>query len=184
MLFSSTAIDGVFLIRPDYQADDRGGFARTWCRKAFTQRGLESELAQCNLSFNKCRGTVRGLHFQRPPHAETKLVRCTRGAIYDVAVDLRRDQSTFLSWVAFELTEDNHQMLYIPEYCAHGFQTLRDRTEVCYQMSTPYHAESASGIGWNDPAVAIAWPIRQPILSARDRSWPPVQTNPHPLMVV
>jgi len=177
VLFSPTAIDGVYLIALDYRADQRGGFARTWCRETFARHGLATDLAQCNLSFNKRRGTLRGLHFQRSPHNETKLVRCTRGAIYDVAVDLRRDQSTFLSWVAFELTEDNHQMLYLPKYCAHGFQTLRDRTEVFYQMSAPYHAESASGIGWNDPAVNIAWPVRPCILSDRDRNWPSVKTS-------
>lgn len=178
MLFSPTAIEGVLLIRPEFRTDHRGGFARTWCRETFARQRLAVDLAQCSVSLNLRRGTIRGLHFQRPPYAETKLVRCTRGAIYDVAVDLRRDSPTYLRWVAFELNEENHRMLYIPDYCAHGFQTLRDDTEVFYQMSMPHHAEAAGGIGWDDPAVAVDWPIARPILSDRDRSWPPLERPP------
>jgi dTDP-4-dehydrorhamnose 3,5-epimerase len=127
---------------------------------------------QCNISFNRHRGTLRGLHFQAPPHSEAKLVRCTRGNIYDVIVDLRPDSRTFKQWVAIELTADNRHMLYVPEGAAHGFQTLADETEVLYQMSEFYHPECARGIRWDDPAFEIKWPVKHPTMAERDRTYP------------
>ena len=172
MIFRETALAGVWLIEPERLGDERGFFARTWCRREFETRGLEPDVVQCNISWNAKRGLVRGLHYQTPPHAETKLVRCTRGAIWDVAVDLRPGSPTFKRWTAAELTADNRHAMYIPKGCAHGFQTLTDDTEVFYQMSA-FHAPGAErGVRWNDPVLAIAWPIASVALSDRDRALP------------
>ena len=168
MLFEPTPIPGVFVVALQRVEDDRGSFARSWCRHEFQSQGLNADLVQCNVSFNRRKGTLRGMHFQNAPHAEAKLVRCTRGAIYDVVVDLRSDSPTFTRWAAFELTPDNGRMIYIPEGCAHGFQTLVDATEVFYQMSEFYTPAAASGVRWNDPAFRIAWPIENRILSEKD----------------
>jgi len=171
MIFEPTALPGAFIVRMERFEDERGSFARSWCREEFLARGLNAELAQCNVSYNRLRGTLRGMHFQVAPYAEAKLVRCTRGAIYDVIVDLRPESPTFTRWVATELTQDDDRMLYIPEGFAHGFQTLRDDTEVFYQMSAPYAPDCARGVRWDDPRFSIEWPIGTMIISDKDRSY-------------
>ena len=173
MKFVETRLSGAFLIEWDPIVDERGHFARTWCAEEFRAHGLNPVLSQCNLSFNRHRGTLRGLHYQAKPHEEAKLVRCSAGRMYDVIVDLRPDSSTFKQWIGVELSRDNRTMLYVPEGFAHGFQTLEDDTEVCYQMSVPYHAESARGVRWDDPALGIQWPeVGAAILSSRDLRYP------------
>jgi dTDP-4-dehydrorhamnose 3,5-epimerase len=172
MMFEGTVLPGVFLIRPEPRADVRGFFARTWCADEASAHGLNPRVVQCNVSFNRLRGTLRGMHYQESPHSETKLVRCTRGAIHDVILDLRPDSPTFRRWAAFALTSENRLGLYVPEGMAHGFQTLEDDTEVFYQMSEFYAPGSARGVRWDDPAFTITWPIPDPILSERDLSYP------------
>ena len=172
MIFRETSLPGVWVIEPERLGDERGFFARTWCRREFEARGLNPDVVQCNVSWNARRGSVRGLHYQAPPHAEAKLVRCTRGAIWDVAVDLRRASATFKRWTAVELTADNRLALYVPEGCAHGFQTLADDTEVFYQMSAFHQLSAERGVRWDDPALAIPWPIATITLSGRDRALP------------
>jgi dTDP-4-dehydrorhamnose 3,5-epimerase len=162
----------VFVIAPEPIADERGMFARVFCRDELRAHGLQSEYAQCSVSYNHRAGTLRGLHFQEAPHAEVKIVRCTRGSILDVVLDLRRDSPTYLRSIARELTAANHLMFYIPEGCAHGFQTLEDGSEVFYQISIPYVPESARGVRWNDPAFGIAWPTAERTMSKRDASYP------------
>ena len=152
--------------------DERGFFARSFCARDFQAEGLDPCVAQCNVSYNRRRGTLRGMHFQRAPYAEAKLVRCTRGGIYDVIVDLRPDSPSFRRWLAVELTDENRRALYVPPGFAHGFQTLADDCEVFYQMSEFYVPDAATGVRWNDPAFAIAWPIANPILSPRDAAYP------------
>jgi dTDP-4-dehydrorhamnose 3,5-epimerase len=161
-------LSGAYLIELELVADERGFFARTWCAEEFQRLGLNPKLAQCSISSNTRRGTLRGMHFQAEPYAEAKLIRCCSGAIYDVIVDLRPTSPTYCRWSAAELTSANHKMLYVPEGFAHGFQTLVDNTQVFYQISATYQPEYARGIRWNDPAFGIEWPISQPILSARD----------------
>jgi dTDP-4-dehydrorhamnose 3,5-epimerase len=178
MTFNETALSGVFEIGIQAIRDERGFFARAWCRSEFEQHGLESILVQCNISFNVRKGTLRGLHFQAAPFAETKLVRCTQGAIYDVVLDLRPQSTTFKSWVAVTLTAENRNMVYIPKGCAHGFLTMQDETEVFYQMSEVHNAESARGVRWNDPAFGIAWPDRVEVISDRDRNYPDFKSKP------
>jgi dTDP-4-dehydrorhamnose 3,5-epimerase len=172
MIFEETKIAGVFKIQLEPVSDDRGSFARTWCRKEFVTRGLNPDVAQCSVSFSKRKGTLRGMHYQSPPHAETKLIRCTRGSIFDIALDLRPASPTFKKWTSAILTAENHHMLYVPEGCAHGFLTLEDDCEVFYQMSEFYHPESAGGGRWDDPAFGIAWPIEVKVISSRDASYP------------
>jgi dTDP-4-dehydrorhamnose 3,5-epimerase len=172
MIFCETKLFGVFEVRLEPMCDERGFFARTWCQREFISRGLDSFLVQCNVSFNKRKGTLRGMHYQTGPHSETKLVRCTRGAIYDVVVDLRRESPTFKEWVAVVLTADNRNMIYIPKGCAHGFLTLEDQSEVFYQMGEFYDPESARGVRWDDPAFRIVWPEKVEVISERDRSYP------------
>ena len=174
MNFSETAISGVYIVEIEYTEDERGFFARTWDENLCAERGLHpSHMVQCSTSFNKSRGTLRGMHYQESPHAEAKVVRCTRGAMYDVAVDLRPDSPTYTKWVAVELTADNRRALYIPEGCAHGFQTLTDATEVLYMMSAYYRQEASSGVRYDDPVFAIKWPEIPPrFISIKDRSWP------------
>jgi dTDP-4-dehydrorhamnose 3,5-epimerase len=168
--FVSTEIDGVFLIEPEPVRDERGSFARTFCEEEFRAHGLDPHVAQAGISFNPAKGTLRGLHFQREPHGEAKLVRCSRGAIYDVVVDLRSGR-----WVAAELSDRNGRMLFAPSGFAHGFQTLQDDTEVVYQLSAKYRQDAASGVRWNDPALGIKWPLEVSVMSERDRSWPELQ---------
>lgn len=172
MKFTETTLKGAYLVEMEPHRDERGHFARTWCREEFEAHGLNAELAQCSTSFNLRRGTLRGLHYQAEPHAEAKLVRCTRGALYDLIVDLRPDSPSFREWFAVELTESNLLMLYIPEGCAHGFQTLEDETEVFYQISTGYRPESARGVRWNDPLFRFRWPLEERLMSERDRNFP------------
>jgi dTDP-4-dehydrorhamnose 3,5-epimerase len=172
MLFRETSLPGVFEVGLEPHTDDRGFFARSWCRKEFEAHGLNSEFVQCNISYNALKGTLRGMHYQAPPHAEAKLVRCTRGAIYDVVLDLRPNSPKFRNWVAVELTAENHRMVFIPEGCGHGFLTLEDDTEVFYQMSEYYHAQSGRGVRWNDPAFGIRWPGKVDVISQKDREYP------------
>jgi len=171
MIFADTNIKGVFIIEPEVIKDERGFFACTWSQEEFENRGLNARLVQCNMSFNHKRGTVRGMHFQQKPYEETKLVRCTRGAMFDVAVDLRPDSPTRYQWAGVELTSENRRMLYIPEGFAHGYQTLVDDTEISYQMSEYYHPESARGLRWDDPVFGIKWPCEVSVISERDRAF-------------
>ncbi|MCA1684726.1 MAG: dTDP-4-dehydrorhamnose 3,5-epimerase [Planctomycetia bacterium] len=173
MIFLELDLAGAFLVEPERLEDGRGFFARTWCRREFEARGLDPRLAQCSVSFNARRGTLRGMHYQAAPHAEAKLVRCTRGAVFDVVLDLRPGSPTFARWASSELTADDHRMLYVPAGFAHGFQTLADRTEVFYQMSEPFEPSSARGVRWDDPAFGIAWPpAADRVISERDRGFP------------
>jgi dTDP-4-dehydrorhamnose 3,5-epimerase len=172
MRFTETKVAGAFLIEPEPIADERGFFARTWCREEFADHGLTAELAQANISFNHHRGTLRGLHYQAAPHAEAKLVRATRGAIWDLALDLRRDSPTYLAWFGAELSDANRHMLYVPEGCAHGFLTLTDGAEVAYQMSAPFAAQAARGVRFDDPAFGITWPGEVVVINERDRTYP------------
>jgi dTDP-4-dehydrorhamnose 3,5-epimerase len=176
MIFSPTKLPGAFIIDIEPHEDERGFFARSWCREEVAAHGLNPRLVQCNVSFNQKRGTLRGLHLQLAPYAEAKIVRCTRGRLYDVAVDLRPDSATFHHWVAVELTAHNRRMLYVPEGMAHGFETLEDQTEVFYQMSESYHPEAARGVRWNDAALGIRWPLLPPVLSDKDRAHPDLAT--------
>ena len=175
MIFEETKIKGVFVIEPELIEDERGFFACSWSRSEFEQRGLNPRMLQCNISFNLKCGTLRGMHYQQKPHEETKLVRCTRGAMYDVAVDLRSNSSTRYQWVAAELTADNRRMLYIPEGFAHGYQTLIDDTEIFYQMSESYYPEFARGMRWDDPRAAIDWPLPVAVISKRDERFGLIQ---------
>jgi dTDP-4-dehydrorhamnose 3,5-epimerase len=170
--FTPTPLPGAYVIDLEPHADERGFFARTWCRQEFQEHGLVPDLAQCSLSLTLKKGTIRGMHFQKPPHEEAKLVRCARGRIYDVVLDLRPASSTFKRWFALELAAADHKSLYVPQGFAHGFQTLDDECEVFYQMSSPYHAASASGVRWDDPAFHITWPLPISVISQTDRSYP------------
>lgn len=172
MFFTEAKLKGAFVIGLDRKADLRGFFARTFCVQEFEAHGLSPRVVQCNMSYNRHRGTLRGMHWQAPPSAEAKLIRAVRGSVLDVIVDLRPGSPTYLQHVAVELTASNGQMLYIPEGFAHGFQTLEDETEVFYQMSEFHAPEQARGARWNDPAFGIAWPLPDPIMSDRDRTWP------------
>lgn len=175
MVFLPTPLEGAFVIELEERADDRGFFARSFCADEFAAHGLRTSLVQSNVSFNRRRGTLRGMHFQLAPRAEAKLVRCSRGRVFDVAVDLRPESQTFCRWFGVELAAGpgRERMLYVPEGLAHGFQTLEDESEVFYQMFERYSPEHARGVRWDDPAFAIAWPLPDPILSDKDRSYPP-----------
>ncbi len=173
MVFSETGLKGAAVIELQRWVDERGFFARAWCRREFEDNGLLSGLVQSNISFNLTAGTLRGMHYQSSPYEEEKLVRCTRGALYDVIVDLRQDSPTFKQWFGVELTEDNRRMLYVPKGFAHGFQTLADNTEVFYHVTEYYTPGAERGIRWDDPAIGICWPpsaVR--VISDKDRSWP------------
>jgi dTDP-4-dehydrorhamnose 3,5-epimerase len=172
MIFHETKLPGAFKIQLDPRPDERGFFARSWCQKEFEENRLNSRLVQCSVSFTSRKGTLRGMHYQESPHAEAKVVRCTKGAIYDVVVDLRKESWTYKAWIAVILTAENRNMIYVPERCAHGFLTLDDETEVFYQMSEYYRPESARGVRWNDPAFQIAWPNKVEVISERDRNYP------------
>jgi dTDP-4-dehydrorhamnose 3,5-epimerase len=153
--------------------DERGFFARAWCRDEFAQAGLSTDIVQCNVSFNHHQGTIRGMHYQTAPHEEVKLVRCTRGAVYDVIIDLRPESKTYMSWIGVELTAENRRMIYVPEGFAHGYQTLCDDVETFYQVSAFYTPGAEQGIRWDDPAFAIEWPEpKEIVISEKDRSWP------------
>ena len=172
MKFIETPLDGAYIVEIEATEDERGSFARSWCQKEFEEHGLNSRIVQCNISLNKKKGTLRGMHFQIEPFAEAKLVRCTRGAIYDVIIDLRENSPSFKKWFAVELSESNQKMLYIPEGFAHGFQTLEDNTEVFYQMSEFYYPEYSRGIRWNDPLFSIQWPEGERIIAKKDQEYP------------
>lgn len=171
-MFIETRLKDAYRIEIEPHTDERGFFARSWCADEFAEHGLSTGFVQCNISFNKKRGTLRGLHYQVDPYPESKLVRCTAGAIYDVILDLRPESPTFLQWLGVELSASNYYALFIPPGFAHGFQTLADNSEVFYQMSEFFHPESARGLRWNDPAFEIAWPVPDPILSAKDLELP------------
>jgi len=171
MIFTETKIKGAFLIEPELITDERGFFARSFCKEEFQKHGLEIDIVQCNLSYNKKKGTLRGMHYQVPPFEEVKIVSCTKGSIYDVVVDLRRGSATYRNWHAVEISADSYHMLYIPKGCAHGFQTLEDNCIVYYQMGEYYHPEYPRGIRWNDPAIGIVWPIPAGIISVKDQNY-------------
>jgi dTDP-4-dehydrorhamnose 3,5-epimerase len=168
MRVTPLAIDGAFLIEPEPLTDARGFFARVFCADELRSHGLDTAVVQCSVSFNERRGTLRGMHYQIAPHEETKIVRCTAGALYDVILDLRSSSRTFGRWLATELTAENRAMVYVPRGCAHGFQTLVDHTEVFYQMSAAFASESARRVRFDDPAFGIAWPLDAPIVSRED----------------
>ncbi len=172
MIFSPTPLAGAFLITPERLHDERGYFSRTWCRRDFEGHGLNPNVAQCNLSLSERRGTLRGMHYQRPPHAEAKLIRCTAGAIYDVIIDLSPSSPTFRGHFGVRLDPSDDKMLYVPEGFAHGFLTLEDDSEVFYQMSQYYEPSHAAGVRWNDPAFAVAWPFEPTVMAERDRTYP------------
>ena len=171
MQFIPTQIDGVFIMEVERKEDARGFFARIFARDEMRERGLEDEFPQHNVGYNHQKGTLRGMHFQRAPHAETKLVRCTQGRVIDVALDIRPDSPTFRRWVAVELSAENHRMLYIAVGCAHGYQTLEDDTELSYLTSQVYVPKSATGFRHDDPAFAIEWPLPVSVISDADRNW-------------
>ena len=172
MKFTETNLSGVYIVELERHEDERGWFARAWCREEFVENGLPSDLAQCNLSHNAQRGTLRGLHFQIAPYAETKLVRCVAGAVYDMALDLRPDSPTFKQSVATELSAANGRAVFLPEGIAHGFQTLTDDATLFYQMSVPYAPEAASGVRWDDSAFQIVWSLAEAIVCKRDAAFP------------
>jgi dTDP-4-dehydrorhamnose 3,5-epimerase len=173
VIFTETELPGAFVIDIDRHEDERGFFARAWCEREFEEHGLATRVVQCNLAYNHVKSTLRGMHYQAAPHAEVKLVRCTRGAVYDVIVDLRAGSSTFKRWIGVELTAENGRMLYVPEGFAHGYQTLVDGTETFYQVSAFHEPEAERGIRWDDPAFQIAWPqAEHRVISAKDRAWP------------
>lgn len=178
MIFTETELLGAWIIDIEARRDERGYFARVWCAREFEEKGLKTDLVQCNIAYNHSKGILRGMHYQQAPHAEVKLVRCTRGAVYDVIVDLREDSPTRLKWVGVELTEDNHRMLYVPEGFAHGYITLQDNSELFYQVSEFYTPGAESGLRWDDPRVGIEWPDQGELLiSEKDRTWPLLETD-------
>ena len=172
MRYRETEIEGVVVVEPECHEDDRGFFARTWDAEEFAANGLNSKLVQCSISFNRRRGTLRGMHYQAAPFEEAKLVRCTAGSVFDVAVDLRADSSTRCRWVGLELSAESRLALYVPEGCAHGFVTLTDDVEVAYQISESYAAEAARGVRFDDPAFGIDWPHPIVVVNERDRTYP------------
>jgi len=172
VIFTETNLEGAYIIDIKEIADDRGFFARGWCEDEFKQHGLNPRVAQLNLGFNLKRGTLRGMHFQKAPKAEVKVVRCTQGAVFDVMIDMRPDSPTHGQWVGVELTPDNHRMLYVPEGFAHGYQTLADNSEIYYQTSQFYAPGLAAGVRCDDPAFGIEWPLAVESISDQDRDWP------------
>ncbi len=177
MIFTETKLKGAFTIKLEKHEDERGFFARTWDQKKFEECGLNSKIVQCNISFNKKKGTLRGMHYQISPYEEAKLVHCTKGKIFDVIIDLRSKSETFKEWIGIELCSESHMMFYVPEGFAHGFQTLEDNTEVFYQMSEFYIPEYARGVRWDDPSFQIKWPLKSTIISRNDLSYPPFKKH-------
>lgn len=174
MNFLETKLKGAFIIEMERHVDNRGFFARTFCQREFREQGLKPLIAQANIAFNHKQGTLRGMHFQYPPAAETKLVRCTRGAILDIIVDLRPESPTYLRHIAVELSADNHRMLYVPERFAHGYQVLEDRTETSYQVGEFYTPGAEGGLPYNDPRLGLEWPLAVSEISPKDAAWQPV----------
>jgi dTDP-4-dehydrorhamnose 3,5-epimerase len=179
MRFQETKLQGAFLIDPERREDERGFFARVFCVEEFQTLGLETSLVQCSISFNRQKGTLRGMHFQTSPFEEVRLVRCTMGAVYDVMLDLRPSSATFRQWLGIELSADNRRMVYIPSGFAHGFLTLADNTEIFYQMSESYHSQAAQGVRWNDPAFGIHWPEKPRVIAVKDQNYPLYQAGPN-----
>jgi dTDP-4-dehydrorhamnose 3,5-epimerase len=172
VILKRTKLSGAFVIAIERLEDQRGFFARGWCKKEFESHGLESTLVQANISMNKKRGTLRGMHYQTSPYEEAKLVRCTRGSVYDVIIDLREDSSTYKQWLGVKLTSDNYKMLYVPKGFAHGYQTLEDNTELFYHVSTFFTPTAERGVLYDDPVFAISWPLEVQVISDKDKSWP------------
>ncbi len=172
MIFQETKLQGVFEITIEPKADERGFFARTWCQQEFETHGLSPRLSQCSISFNNKRGTLRGMHYQAAPYPEAKLVRCTKGSLCDVVVDLRPQSPTFKQWIGITLTAEKRNMMYVAEGCAHGFITLEDETEIFYQISEFFKPELSRGVRWNDPVFCIDWPEAVTVISERDRTYP------------
>ena len=172
MIFEETNLEGLYLITPELKCDSRGFFSRIFCQKEFEKIGLQFNIVQASLSLTRRKGTIRGMHFQKEPFAEGKIVQCLKGSIYDVVIDLRPASATFGKWTSAVLNDKNKKMLYIPKGFAHGFQTLISNSEVQYFMSEIYHSNNVSGVRWNDPLLNIKWPIKNPILSDNDKSWP------------
>ncbi len=172
MIYTPSRIPGAWIIDLDKIGDARGFFAMSWLPHELSERGMNPALAQCNLAFNYKRGTLRGMHFQKAPHAQAKIIRATRGSLLDVIVDLREDSPTFRQWDAVELTADNHRMLYMPEGIAHGYITLEDNTEAQYFASSPWAPKAESGVRWDDPAFGISWPFAPAVISDKDAAWP------------
>jgi dTDP-4-dehydrorhamnose 3,5-epimerase len=181
MNFTEIGLAGAYVIDLNQLRDERGFFARGYCTKEFEAQGLASRVVQSNVSFNLKKATLRGMHYQVTPYEETKLVRCTRGAIYDVIIDLRPQSKTFQKWFGVELTEDNYRMLYVPEGFAHGFETLADRSEVVYHVSEFYTPNAEQGIRYNEPAFGIRWPLEVQVISEKDKNWPDFLLNDSPL---
>ena len=177
MRFEETPLAGAFVIELEPHADDRGFFARTYCAREFTEHELEPRVVQANLSYNRSKGTLRGMHYQAPPAGEAKLVRCIRGAIHDVIVDLRRDSPTYLQHVGVDLTAESRRALFVPALFAHGFQTLEDEVEVFYQVSEFYTPDAERGLRHDDPALGISWPLPVKEISDKDRSWDLLDTD-------
>jgi dTDP-4-dehydrorhamnose 3,5-epimerase len=171
MIFTETKLKGAYIIDIDRKEDSRGFFARAFCQKEFETHGLKPIIAQANVAFNHQKGTLRGMHFQYPPSAETKLVRCMRGAILDIIVDLRPESPTYLNYIGVELTEDNHRGLYVPERFAHGYQVLWDKTETSYQVGEFYTPDAEGGLAYNDPRLGLEWPLPVSAISEKDQSW-------------
>lgn len=180
MIFMETELPGVHIIEPERREDDRGFFARVWCRREAGEHGLNPRVAQVNVGFTLRQGGLRGLHYQLPPRQEAKLARCTMGALFDVILDLRPESPTYQRWVGVELTAANHRLVYVPEGCAHGYQALVDDTEMYYQTSEFYAPELARGVRYDDPGFDIRWPLPVTSISAADRSWPDYQARPVP----
>jgi len=178
MIFTEGALPGTYVIDPERKADARGYFARIFCRQEFAAHGLNQTVVQANVSVNEQRGTLRGMHYQAAPHQEVKVVRCTRGALYDVIVDVRSDSDTYGEWMGVELTAENGRALYVPEGFAHGYITLTDDTEAVYFVSTFYAPEFERGLRYDDPAIGIEWPVAVSVVSEKDRQWPSFQPTP------
>src|SRR5262249_49065780 len=172
MRFVPSPLPGAIIVELEPQSDERGFFARSWCQTEFEAHGLNPRIVQCNVAFNRKKGTLRGMHYQVPPHAECKLVRCTAGAIYDVLVDCRDGSATRYFWFGIELAAENRRIVYVPEGFAHGYQSLVDNSEVFYQVSQSYEKDAQRGLRWDDPAISIRWPLKDPILSEQDKSFP------------
>jgi dTDP-4-dehydrorhamnose 3,5-epimerase len=172
MIFKDTPLKDACIIELEKLRDERGFFARYYCQNEFREHGIKFDIVQSNISYNKLKGTLRGLHYQAKPYEEAKLVRCTKGAVYDAIIDIRPDSESYKKWIGEELNEQNHRMLYIPKGFAHGFITLEDKTEVTYQMSEFYTPGVGKGIRWNDPALAIDWPVDVKVISPKDKNWP------------
>lgn len=171
MIFNKTTLKDAYIIELNKFKDERGFFARSFCAKEFEDHGIKFPVAQVNVSYNRLKQTLRGLHYQQEPHGEAKLMQCTKGSIYDVIIDMRSDSPTYMQWIGVELTQNNHRLLYVPERFAHGYLTLEDDTEVIYQVSEFYTAGAEQGIRWDDPAFNIDWPLEPKIISEKDKSW-------------